>query len=41
MTGMIQGGWEYVWGSYALTAVVLGGYAIALIRRLGAARRLR
>lgn len=39
MNGMIIGGWEYIWGSYALTAVVLGGYGYSLWSRLAAERR--
>lgn len=38
-TGMVQGGWEYVYASYALTAVVLLGYAVSLIARHRRARR--
>ncbi len=34
MTGMIQGGWEYVWGAYGLTAAVLVIYAVSLQLRL-------
>lgn len=25
--GVIQGGWEYVWAAYSVTALVLFGYA--------------
>lgn len=39
MTGMIQGGWEYVWMSYGLTAAVLLGYAVSVTMRLAQARR--
>lgn len=36
---MIQGGWEYVWMSYGLTAAVLVGYALSVSLRLAKARR--
>jgi hypothetical protein len=32
-TGVIAGGWEYVWAAYAVTAVILLGYAVSLIAR--------
>lgn len=31
--GMITGGWEYVWASYALTVVTLGLYGLSLYAR--------
>jgi hypothetical protein len=34
MTGMIQGGWEYITGAYVLTAVVLVVYAVSMQLRL-------
>ncbi|MES2641194.1 MAG: hypothetical protein V4850_17020 [Myxococcota bacterium] len=34
MTGMIQGGWEYVWGAYGLTFAVLVIYAVSMQLRL-------
>ncbi len=37
--GIVQGGWEFVWAAYALSAVVLGGYATSVIVRLRAAGR--
>lgn len=39
MNGIIVGGWEYIWASYALTAVVLGAYAYSVWSRGRAARR--
>lgn len=33
MTGVIQGGWEFVVGAYGWTAVVLGVYVFAVIRQ--------
>ena len=32
-TGVIVGGWEYVWAAYAVTAVILLGYTASLIAR--------
>jgi len=34
MTGIVTGGWEYVWAAYGITFTVLGGYAISLIVRV-------
>jgi hypothetical protein len=41
MTGMIQGGWEYVQASYAITFLVLAVYAVSVSLRLGRARAAR
>lgn len=30
MTGTIQGGWEFVWAAYAVSAAILGGYAASV-----------
>ena len=38
-SGVIEGGWEYVWAAYSLTAVILLGYAATLIARYRAERR--
>jgi heme exporter protein CcmD len=38
-SGVIAGGWEYVWAAYALTAVILLGYAASLVARYRAERR--
>lgn len=32
--GHVEGGWEFVWAAYTVTAVVLGGYAVSVILRL-------
>lgn len=39
MSGMIQGGWEYVNASYIITIVTLAGYALYVSMRLRAANR--
>ena len=28
MSGIVHGGWGYVFGAYIVTALVLGGYAL-------------
>jgi hypothetical protein len=28
MNGLLSGGWSFVWAAYAITALVLGSYAI-------------
>ena len=33
MSGMIQGGWEFVVAAYAVTVAVLGAYAISVFLR--------
>ena len=37
--GVIEGGWPYVWGAYALSAAILIGYALSIHLRYRAARR--
>jgi hypothetical protein len=32
-SGVIAGGWEYVWAAYSVTAAILLGYAASLIMR--------
>ena len=39
MTGVIEGGWAYVWAAYGVSAVILIGYAVSLHRRYRAERR--
>jgi hypothetical protein len=34
MSGMIQGGWEFVYAAYGITGVGLGFYALSLWLRL-------
>ncbi len=33
MSGVVQGGWEFVAAAYIATAVVLGGYAASVLLR--------
>jgi heme exporter protein D len=40
-TGVIQGGWEFVWAAYAVTATILTGYAVSVFSRHRAAVRRR
>jgi len=32
-TGMIQGGWEYVWGAYGISWVVLVAFTVFAVRK--------
>lgn len=34
MSGVIQGGWSYVWAAYSATAAILGVYSLSLILRM-------
>jgi hypothetical protein len=34
LSGVIEGGWEYVVAAYAVSAAVLGGYAVSVFLRL-------
>lgn len=38
-TGVVQGGWEFVWAAYAVSAAVLLGYAISIHLRYRAERQ--
>ncbi len=38
MTGVVSGGWEFVWAAYGVTVVVLGGYVGSVLVRLRAER---
>jgi heme exporter protein D len=33
MTGVVTGGWGFVWSAYAITLLVLGGYAVSVLQR--------
>lgn len=37
--GIVQGGWEFVWLAYGLSAVVVGGYAASVLMRLKQANK--
>jgi heme exporter protein CcmD len=37
-TGVLQGGWEFVWAAYAVSATVLFGYALLIHLRYRAER---
>lgn len=32
MTGIVEGGWPFVWAAYIVSALVLGGYTVVTIR---------
>jgi hypothetical protein len=38
MSGTVVGGWEFVTTAYVLSAVVLGGYCLAVLRRYSRAQ---
>ena len=38
MTGVVAGGWEYVWAAYGITTGALIVYTISLINRIRGAR---
>lgn len=39
MSGVIEGGWSYVWAAYVVTAVALIGYVAAVLARYRRERR--
>ena len=39
--GVIEGGWNYVWAAYGISAVILIGYAVSLHLRYRDERRRR
>ncbi len=41
MMGMIEGGWEYVWAAYGISAAVLIGYTISVLLRWRSATQRR
>ena len=34
MSGILSGGWNFVVAAYSLTAIILGGYAIHVVREI-------
>ena len=34
MSGVLEGGWEFVWAAYGVTVVVFVGYTLSLLSRL-------
>ena len=40
-TGVIEGGWPFVWAAYGVSAAILIGYAVSVHLRYRAARRER
>jgi heme exporter protein CcmD len=38
-SGILEGGWEYVWAAYGISAVILIGYAVSLLLRYRDERR--
>lgn len=34
MSGILEGGWEFVWAAYGITAVALVGYTLSLLSRV-------
>jgi hypothetical protein len=39
MSGVVTGGWEYVWAAYGLTAVAFIVYSASLLARLREAKK--
>jgi hypothetical protein len=39
MTGVIEGGWEFVWAAYAVTTIVFLGYTASVIARYRKGKR--
>ena len=40
MSGIVHGGWGYVFGAYIVTALVLGGYSLRALALLQIGKRL-
>ncbi|MEA2491661.1 MAG: hypothetical protein QOH21_3453 [Acidobacteriota bacterium] len=32
MSGIVSGGWPFVWAAYVISVLVLGGYTVVTIR---------
>jgi hypothetical protein len=41
VTGVVQGGWEFVTAAYVITAVILGSYVVSVFIRYRAERARR
>lgn len=39
MSGVIEGGWEFVWAAYGISATLLGLYAVSIFARYGREKR--
>jgi heme exporter protein CcmD len=39
VSGVIEGGWGFVWGAYGASALILIGYAVSIHRRYRDERR--
>lgn len=39
MSGVIEGGWEFVWAAYGISATLLGLYAFSIFARYGREKR--
>ena len=39
MTGVVEGGWPFVWAAYGISAAILIGYAVSIHRRYRDERR--
>ncbi|HYK00343.1 MAG TPA: hypothetical protein VE974_01215 [Thermoanaerobaculia bacterium] len=40
MSGIVQGGWPFVWAAYIVTVLVLGGYAVRVFVLHSVGKRL-
>jgi hypothetical protein len=40
-TGVIQGGWEFVWAAYTVSTLILTGYGLSIFARYRALLRRR
>jgi hypothetical protein len=40
MSGIVQGGWPFVWGAYIVSALVFAGYTARVIVLYRAGKRL-
>ena len=40
MSGVVVGGWEFVWAAYGITGAVFAIYVISLVHRLRKAKQV-